>query len=319
MSRRRREYNLRRYERSSKGKQAMHAKPNDSRSAATIAIAAFFCLAAADAPGHAQQSATQPAAAAAAGAAIGTPVAEPPRAIDPEVDHILTRLENREIHDLRARVTWELSYPIEEDTDVKSGEIWYKQLDPVARFKVHFRQKVTAGRKLPLDEQHLFDGRWYIELNAQTKTVTRREVRAEDDRRNPYKLGEGAFPIPFGQKKEDILREFEVVRQAPVADRDPPETDHLLLVPRPGTSTESTYVRLDFWIAREGRLAGLPVKVMAGKKDGSGKLNSNITVTFDDVKLNDGFSASVFELPTPPGFEEIIERLEPPPAPPPTP
>jgi hypothetical protein len=118
------------------------------------------------------------------------------------------------------------------------------------------------------------------------------------------------FPLPFGQKKEDILREFEVLRLSPEAG-DPPVADHLRLLPRSGTRTGQSYKQLDFWIDREGPTAGLPIKVRVAKIDGTGKLNSHITIAFTDAQLNQGFSGSIFEIRTPPGYVEIVEPLRP--------
>jgi outer membrane lipoprotein-sorting protein len=240
-----------------------------------------------------------------------------PADLDPVVDRILTRLEDRQVHDLRAKVKWELTYAIEEseDSDQKFGTVWFKEDKPVAKFKVHFDRKIVGTRKRDLNEEHLFDGRWYVELQSRTKTVTRREIRREGESSNPYKLGEGAFPLPFGQKKADILAEFDV-KLVPAKKRDPADTDHLRLTPRPDTETGRTYKTLDFWIARSGEHAGLPVKVMAGKKDGTGAVNSYITITFSDVELNTGFAHNVFKIDVPAGYEVIEERLEPLPAPP---
>lgn len=228
--------------------------------------------------------------------------------IDAVVDKILTRLERRSVRDLHAKLTWKLTYAVEEESDTKLGEIWYQEFDPVAKFLVHFTHQITT-RKRALDEKHLFDGRWYVELQGRTKTVTRREIRSEEDKSNPYKIGEGVFPLPFGQKKEDILREFEVRRVEPAQD-DPPACDHLVLIPRETTQSARNYRQLSFWVSREGPHAGLPVKVLAAKKDGTGEVNSYIEITFRDVRLNEGFSASVFRVETPPGYEEYVERLE---------
>ena len=241
--------------------------------------------------------------------------AETPK-LDPVVDKILTRLEARQVNDLRAKLRWELTYLVEEDEpDIKLGEIWYKQEKPVAKFLVHFKEKIAGNRKRKLDEKHMFDGYWYVELQARTKIITRREIRRPDDPGNPYKIGEGPFPLPFGQKKADILREFEVTR-VPPANNDPPATDHLKLAPREGTRTGETYKVLDFWVANQGAHPGLPVKVRTAKKDGTGELNSYITITFERVQLNTGFSSSIFKIKKPPGYEEDIERLEPIPPPP---
>ena len=126
-------------------------------------------------------------------------------ALDPRVAQILTRLESREVHDLHAKVSWKLRYIIDEEDEAvtKQGELWYQQQDPVAKFLVHFSKKISANRLHKLDERHLFDGRWYVKLDSETKSVTRQEIRRESDRANPYKLGEGPFPVPFGQKKAD--------------------------------------------------------------------------------------------------------------------
>jgi hypothetical protein len=238
--------------------------------------------------------------------------------LDPEVDRILSRLEKREVHELRARVVWHQHYITDEAEDdlSKRGRLWYQKGDPVAKFMIHFEDQVSGrGERRKLDEKYLFDGCWYVELNKRTKTVTRREIRKPDDPADPYKVGEGVFPLPFGQKKADIVREFEVER-VPPDEKDPPGTDRVRLSPREGTESGRTYKRLDFWVQREGKLAGLPVKVRVAKKKPTGQMDSYITVTFADVELNTGFSSSVFELKTPVGFHEEIERLRdvPPPA-----
>lgn len=237
----------------------------------------------------------------------------PPAPLDPRVEKILTRLEQRQVHDLRARLTWQQRYiyDTEEDAVTKRGRICYQQTDPVARFLIEFNEKISgSGRRDKLQERHLFDGCWYVELNSRTKTVVRREIRRPDNPGDPYKVGRGVFPLPFGQKKDDILREFGVEFVEPVP-RDPPASDHLRLTPLAQTQTGQTYKRLDFWISREGSTVGLPIKVRVAKKDGTGKVNSQITIAFDEVELNPGLSNSVFEIKKPPGYHEEIERLQP--------
>ena len=243
------------------------------------------------------------------------PAVSPP-ALDPEVDKILTRLEQRKVKDLRARLAWQLRYVTDapEDSTIKRGEIWYQDTKPVARFFIRFTEKIAAGRKDRLDERHLFDGQWYVTLNSRTKTVERNEVRKPNDKRDPYKIGKGMFPLPFGQKKADILREFKVEKIAPGAD-EPENTDHIRLIPRAQTQTGQRYRRLDFWVSREGKTAGLPVMVQVAKLDGTGKVNSYITVSFADARLNEGVSGSIFAIKTPAGYDESKNPLKPVPPP----
>jgi len=237
-------------------------------------------------------------------------------ALDPTVDKILTRLESREVYDLHAKVSWTLRYAsdAEEDAVAKSGELWYQQQKPVAKFLVHFTKKVASNRVHKLDERYLFDGRWYYALKSETKTFEKREIRRAGDVGNPYKLGEGPFPVPFGQKKADIVKEFDV-SLLPAARDDPPDTDHLRLAPRAGTSSHADYKQVDVWVAREGTHSGLPVKVHAAKRDGTGKVNSFITVAFENIELNPALAAGIFQLKKPPGYEEVVETLEPIPPP----
>jgi len=239
-------------------------------------------------------------------------------AFDPRVERILTRLENRSVHDLRARVKWDLEYALG-DKQTKFGRIWYRVFDPVPRFKVRFDRKVAGTRADKLNEQHLFDGRWYIELQSETKTLTRREIRRADDKSDPYKLGEGAFPLPFGQTKANIRREFEVLLIPANEKKDPKGTDHLKLTPRLGTRTAEQYKWVDFWIDRDGKYAGLPIRVRAAKRDGTGKVNSQITIAFSEIELNTGFDVGVFEIAKPPGYHEEVIPLDPPGGLPPAP
>jgi hypothetical protein len=285
-------------------------------SSATRANVAFIIAAAAGLVAcRAEDQATRPVAQTQPAPVTQAAVATQP-ALDPTIDKILTRLEGREVRDLKAAVSWKLQYltDLEEDAVTKVGELWYQQQEPVSKFLVHFTKKITASRQYDLDERHMFDGRWYEVMRSETKTFERREIRREGDVGNPYKLGEGPFPVPFGQKKADILKEFEVSLLPPAPD-DPAQTDHLNFVPRSGTQMEETYKQVDVWIAREGPNHDLPIKVHTAKKE-AGKLNSFITITFSDIKLNQGFSGSVFHLTPPPGYDVEEERLEPIPPPP---
>ena len=110
---------------------------------------------------------------------VRTAVAQDNPGLDPKVDKILTRLENRKVHDLSADLIWQRAYQIDEDepADIKKGKIWYKDAQPTPKFKVEFKEKIAAGRKHKLDEQHLFDGLWYHEMDSKTKTVIRRQLR----------------------------------------------------------------------------------------------------------------------------------------------
>jgi hypothetical protein len=251
-----------------------------------------------------------------------TPVTRPPTtrpgttppaagAIDPKVDEILTRLEQRQVRDLKANIAWLQQYVRDDPKDwiTKHGAIIYVDAKPVAKFLIHFEKQVVGDRADKLDERHAFDGLWYVKIDGRTKTCERREIRKANDPGNPYKVGQGVFPMPFGQKKDDVLGEFAVqlVRPDP---NDPEETDHLHLVPHAGTRSADAYKELDFWIRRGGALDGLPIKVRVTKM-AAGKTDSYITITFRDVELNTGVSMAVVAPECPKGYQETVETLEP--------
>lgn len=238
------------------------------------------------------------------------PVA-PDGTLDPDVDRILTRLEERHIDDVRARVRWTITDAIDQTESTRLGEVWYRQEQPAAKFLVEFDTRIVGGRRHRLAEKHMFDGRWYTELQSESKTFTRRELRRADQIGNPYSLSDGVFPLPFGQKKADILAEFEVARRAAEAG-DPPDADCLRLTPRPGTRIGENHVWIDFWISRSGPHAGLPVKVKLAKKEGTGRVSQFVTVEFSDVRINSGFSSAKFVLDAPAGYHVTEEPLPPP-------
>jgi hypothetical protein len=261
--------------------------------------------------------ASSPASVPTASSPSSAPAPESAPALDARVDEILTRLEKRDVTNLHARLSWRQRYVIdaEQEAVTKTGEIWYQKGKPTAKFLIHFTGKLAGGRADKLDERHLFDGQWYVELQSRTKTVTRREVRRPNDPSDPYKVGQGVFPLPFGQQKGDILREFDVTRASPAPD-DPPGTDHLRLVPHKGTQTAERYKQVDFWVAQAGPTEGLPVRVQVAKLSGTGTLDSYITIAFTDANLERELPPGLFEIKTPPGYDEPPpERLDEPPAP----
>jgi hypothetical protein len=210
---------------------------------------------------------------------------------DPVVDNILERLEaaGRTIQDLRSQVAYKIVNPLIEDEITKKGELFFKSDEPNSRFLVRFDktiQEETLDRK---KEWHLFDGRFYTEARESTKQVIKREVVAEGDQIDPFEIGKGPFPLPFGQKKGEILKHFTVKRIAP-AIGDPANTDHLECLPREGSPLADQYKRVEFYVDKG---IELPVKIFAITADDSPRER---TAEFTKLEKNPGFGASVFRL-----------------------
>jgi hypothetical protein len=114
-------------------------------------------------------------------------------------------------------------------------------------------------------------------------------VLRPEENREVFRLGQGPFPLPFGQKKADIVKHFTVKLIAPEP-KDPPESDHLELSPLPGTEMNKKYEKVHFFIDRK---QSLPSRVQTVEKESG----DEITATFSNSKLNQGLPGSKLELP----------------------
>lgn len=293
----------------------MHPLISTRFAAGIIATLAAGCAHAQDRPASAP---AQPAESGPVGVAVSAsrPADSRPAdaaAADPKVDEVLSRMERRKLPAVQTNVSWKVEWVLDEEDEAvtKLGTLWYAEGAPTAKFLVKLHKRIVGRAQSDLDEQYLFDGRWLVELQAASSpgVVTRRELQPEGAAGNPFKFGEGPFPVPFGQSKADILREFHV-SLAPPAKDDPPGTDHLRMIARANTRIGQDYRSVDLWIVRDDpNLSGLPIQVKAAKLDGSGQLNSIITVRFTDPNLRPNVPATLFRIDTPPGFQEIVERL----------
>jgi len=265
-------------------------------------VAASLCLPLATTSGPATSAATQPCVPATTQAADAT-ATQPVSSGDPRVDAILDRLERRgdAIEDLSAKLTFQRFDELVEERLTRHGELLYRRDEPNARFLVRFDDMVIDRVIRKQKAWYVFDGRWFVEKQESTKTVVRREVVRPGERINPFKLGQGPFPLPFGQKKADILGRFVVKLVEPIPG-DPPESDHLLLVPRTDSDMADRYRKLDFYVARK---LELPVRIRLYQKD-----DKIVTADFANVAVNTGLAAGRFELPVPEGWQLIEEPLE---------
>jgi outer membrane lipoprotein-sorting protein len=118
---------------------------------------------------------------------------------------------------------------------------------------------------------------------------------------NPLKLGEGPFPLPFGQETAEVLRLFTVQTRA-ARDGEPVNSDYLKLTPRDqGPQGETLYVEM--WVDRESRL---PVKIASRGKD-----KKTITTAFEKIKTGVKLDDKTFLMEKPPGrWQYEVKLLE---------
>ena len=135
-----------------------------------------------------------------------------------------------------------------------------------------------------------------IDRNYQTRTQVIRKLPVEDGKRDLLKLGEGPFPLPIGQTREEVLRQFDV-REVNPADEKQNEmgiearegTRRLRLTPKKDSDLSDDFKWLEIDVSLSD---AMPAQVIALNATGS-----SVQVTeFRSVKLNGEVPAKAFDL-----------------------
>ncbi|MDD4892286.1 MAG: hypothetical protein PHU85_20380 [Phycisphaerae bacterium] len=247
-----------------------------------------------------------------------SPAQTPPSAatsqpqVSPEVEKILDRGESAgaKALSLRAKMEYVRNQTLVGDITKRKGSIAYlKRIETGPKgdtervyFRVQFdtleRDDYVSTKK----EVYSFDGRILHELNESTKLLVHREVVPPGEVLNPMRLGQGPFPAPFGQKKQDVLSNFSV-KLIPTTDKDPKGTDHLELKPLPGTDLVKKYKKVHLFVSRD---LDLPIRMIT-----EGTSDEIVTVDFTDIELNPKkLGEKDFELAKPSGYDEKTEKLD---------
>jgi hypothetical protein len=225
------------------------------------------------------------------------------------IDQILTRLERRSdgLNDIRCKVRYTEKDDINLTERIKHGTILFLITKPNPKFLIHFERTAVDGI-LGKQEWYLFDGRWLFEAVERLKQVTQREIAGEGERIDLFDLERAPFPLPFGQHKETILRNFHV-ELIPPAKGDPPDTDHLKCIPKPNSRMFNEYDRLDFFVHQD---LHLPTRIVVTRNKG---LEAN-TAEFPDLteeSINTGVTEEYF---TPRSawnsYKTVVEPMAPP-------
>ncbi|NLX12616.1 MAG: hypothetical protein GXY44_03045 [Phycisphaerales bacterium] len=225
--------------------------------------------------------------------ATATTTSATPAEIDPKVESILDRLEQRgeQIINIETDILFRKTDSILESTERYAGVLRYLKDEPNPRFFICFDRFIQDGRESRQRRWHIFDGRWYIEANERLKTITKREIARPDERCDAFKVGEGPFPLPFGQKKADILRVF-TVEIVPTEDDKDKNLDHLKCTPRPNTEMDRKYAAVHFYVDRD---LNLPVRMQTVDKEEHSEIEVIFPVT--SIRINTGLPASKLNLP----------------------
>lgn len=242
------------------------------------------------------------------GATQAPPVATPATTAS-EVDKILDAMEiqGATMKDYTASATMEKFEALTDEREVRRGRVVVRGPSGADRqIGIAFDEFIDSdGRGSTDSRRFVFDRGWLWELDPARKQAIRRQLAREGEPFDPLRVGEGPFPVPLGQPKRDVLREFTVAmtivpdapffRSLTTAKDSTTTLTSLRLVPRAGTAMARDTAAMTI-ILEGASFMPRGVEVEA--------INGNRTrVLLRDGRLNLGLDETALALLAPPSTE----------------
>ena len=190
------------------------------------------------------------------------PAARPAAASsDAAVDRTLDALDarGRTLNQFVADVTLTETDEVTAIDSQRTGRVWYHKRQGNDRIRVTFDQKAEGRFTRPDKIEYLLDGGWLVDRDYKRSIEVKRQVLRPGEKVNLLKLGEGPFPLPIGQPKDEVHKEFEVSRGDPALEG-PAGTSHVALRPREGTRLARKFAQIDVWVDPKTQM---PVRIEA--------------------------------------------------------
>jgi len=218
------------------------------------------------------------------------PVAAEAAASAADVVEVLDKMDaaGKDFKSVRARFDYELNQTLYEDVQKRKGELVY-QAPNLLRFE--FTDKPQ--------ETFVFDGRILYHKKDPTRQLVIWELRLpEEPPVESLELGKTPFPLPFGQKKEQVLKLFTVGRDAKEEAADKDKRAVLVLVPKKDTELAKDYKKVLLYVDPK---TYLPTRARLYD------MSDNITtVDFHHIEINKDVDAKQFTRPSVPQDWETV-------------
>jgi hypothetical protein len=203
-----------------------------------------------------------------------------PLPADASVDTVLDALDARgkNLTDLTVDVKKSDIDPTFGTAKTYVGHLWLQRRSADdATVHVMF-DKVIDGR-FSRAEKHEYQlaGIWLIDRDYHAKLENKYQIAQQGQKTDFFKLGEGSFPLPIGQDKADVHRDFDATLAKPAA-TDPAGTIHIVLATKPGTSLARRFSQIDVWI---DRATDMPVRI-----DTLDNQQAVESIVMENVKIN---------------------------------
>jgi outer membrane lipoprotein-sorting protein len=168
-----------------------------------------------------------------------------------------------------------------------------------ARIRVAFTKKQVENHISAVDHQYTLDNGLLDDRDYKQNVETKTQVLKPGEKLDLFKLGEGPFPLPLGQKKEDVYHLFKVEKIKPDPS-DPAQTVHLQLTPKNGTRFARKFQTIDIWV---NTMTGMPSRIQTIDVSNS----TTRTTDLSNIRLNTGLADKDFSPPPMPPNTDITE------------
>lgn len=226
-----------------------------------------------------------------------TPPPAPP-APGVSIDEALDALDRQgdQMKDFTAHVALTETDGLTRDAFTRSGTVRVQRLpNDDARILVVFDTRKAGAKQTKEKIEYLLENGWLTERNDRKKSQVRRQVIKPGEKLDLLKLGEGPFPLPIGQAKEDVKKMFDV-EIVPAAPTDPAGAIHGRLKPKAGSQFERRFKRIDVWVDPAAQMPRRIETVDASEQSQDADDQSRQTTDLENVKVNTGLDDADFQL-----------------------
>ncbi|MBL9147916.1 MAG: hypothetical protein JNM94_04410 [Phycisphaerae bacterium] len=244
----------------------------------------------------------------------------------PEVLELLDRVERTGVamKNLQAGVTWAKFDPTNDETMYRIGRLVIDGAGSGRRVAARFETLTVTtpeGQETSdIDERYVYENCWLWEVNAKLKSVKKRQVADEGTAYDPFTLGEGNLPLPMGQTRAAVLKEFDVT-SCPVPDvrafKGLENVQGLKLVPKSTSALRDEYRELQVFYSTDANGLAVLEGVHAVQKASTTTIRlraPKINAALEDVDRENLKTPDLADRSWQGGWQIDVQRLAPAPA-----
>lgn len=190
---------------------------------------------------------------------------------------------------MTATVLYIRTDPILDRKETRTGKVLFRQgSNNEKEAAILFDSLIIGQRREKIQKHYIFSGRWMAEIDHENKQFIKRELVSPNEKEvDPFELGNGPIPLPIGQSKESVLKQFNVTK-ASRPDKGPlSKLDQRVIGLHLEPKGESEWEYIDLFYNPD---TWLPVAVRTMETDGTSRVSrlTNMqlnTLSEEDAKL----------------------------------